>query len=50
MKTINGMSLSRYIAANILEDSDLYGEEYYKEEDRITEIINRILTKYGFEK
>ena len=41
---MNGMSLARYIAANVLEDFDLYGEKYYEEEDRITNIIEKALT------
>ena len=44
---MNGMSLARYIAADILEDSDLYGEKYYEEEDRLTDIIQNAITKYN---
>ena len=40
---LNGMSYSRYIAAQILSDSNLENEEYYDKEDEITQIIDDAL-------
>lgn len=40
---INGMPISRYIAANLLQYSSLKGEKYYTSEDELSEIINDIL-------
>jgi hypothetical protein len=40
---INGMPISRYIAANLLQYSSLKGEKYYASEDELSEIINDIL-------
>lgn len=42
-RNINGMSYSRYIAAQILSDSNLENEEYYDKEDEITQIIDDAL-------
>lgn len=42
---VNGMDLSRFIAAQLLEDSKYYGEKYYEKEDKFTEIIQNCLEK-----
>ena len=38
-RTINGMPVARYIAAAILSDSKYENEDYYRIEDKLTEII-----------
>lgn len=43
MGHINGMPISRYIAASLLQYSSLKGEKYYASEDELSEIINGIL-------
>ncbi len=41
---INGMSVARYIAANILTDVEHEDEEYYEIEDKLTSIIEKSFT------
>lgn len=41
MKTINGMSVERYLAAQLLSNSSLKGKKYYDKEDEYTSIIER---------
>ena len=36
---INGMSPERYVASLLLTDSNLNGKEYYRKEDKYTQII-----------
>ena len=36
---------ARQLAHKILEESNLKGEEFYKEEDRITELLNKMARK-----
>lgn len=38
--TINGMEYSRYIASQLLTDSNLEGDKYYEKEDEIKQIID----------
>ena len=38
---INGMEFARYIASELLTDSNLNGDKYYAMEDKYTEIIKR---------
>lgn len=48
MKTINGMSVERYLAAQLLSNSSLKGKKYYDKEDEYTAIIEQniaLLTK-----
>ena len=42
---INGMEFSRWIAAKLLQDSNLKNEKYYKKEDEYTDIIQQCLDK-----
>lgn len=41
MKTINGMSVERYLAAQLLSNSSLKGKKYYDKEDEYTSIIEQ---------
>lgn len=41
MKTINGMSTERYLAAELLSNSSLKGKRYYEKEDEYTAIIEQ---------
>ena len=41
MKTINGMSVERYLAAQLLSNSSLKGKKYYDKEDEYTFIIEQ---------
>lgn len=40
---INGMEFSRWIAAKLLQDSNLKGVKYYDKEDEYTDIIEKCL-------
>ena len=40
---INGMDFSRWVAAQLLQNSNLKGTKYYDKEDEYTEIIERCL-------
>ena len=42
-ENINGMEFARYIAANILSNSNYSGEKYYEKEDEYTLVIEKCL-------
>lgn len=42
-KKINGMEFSRWIAAQLLQNSSFKGTKYYEKEDEYTDIIEKCL-------
>jgi hypothetical protein len=44
-KKINGMELSRWIAAQLLQNSSFKGIKYYEKEDEYADIIEKCLNK-----